>query len=685
MRLSYALLLAGLFLLGPASSWAGEELAKQPETKGKTDGPAVLAGIDVLEANHFQGLEGKRVGLLTNQSAVDGHGLSTIEVFRRAPNVKLTALFCPEHGLYGATTAGAPVQSSVDVGTGLPIYSLYDDARKPTPEMLKNIDVMVFDIQDIGVRSYTFISTLGLAMEACGEAGIEFYVLDRPNPLGGDRIEGMPLNPNFRSFVGMWDIPYVHGMTVAELAWMIHGEKWIKKRPPLTVVPMRAWRRFMQWEDTGMDWVPPSPHIPTVESAFGYAVTGLWGEFPDLNNGVGYTTPFNLLGAAKLDPFPLQKALAARDLPGFAFQAAYYRPYYGPSKDLLLGGVRVLYKDRAKANLMQGAMVLMEEMQKASGRNFFQSLTPEKAAFFDKLCGGDTVRLHFLAGKPAQELVDSWEPYLLDFRARRAKYLLYRSYLPLAHPVKAAPHQVAKPEPVPLPTPANPPAKAAAPLPVPVSEVPLPAPAPEPVAKAQAVPEPVAKAQAVPTPPPVPKPKPETVKRATAVPPPAPPPEPVKKAIAAPAMPAPAPAPQPVVPAKPVTPPPAPAQPAVTLPPPVPPPAPTPVIIEPAPRAPMPAATAPAPAPAPVVPAPAPVVPATPPPAPRLTPPAAAPRPAEPTVTIFPPQVMSPQAPLRGAPADGASAPAAGGQVPSTNAPAPTMEPLPPPPDFIGQ
>jgi uncharacterized protein YbbC (DUF1343 family) len=386
----------------------------------------VELGIDVLAANHFQGLEGKRVGLLTNQSGVNRYGISTIDVLRGAPNVQLVALYAPEHGVYGADLAGADVANAKDARTGLPVFSLYGDTRKPTPDMLKGIDVLVFDIQDIGCRSYTFISSMGLAMEACGEAGKEFYVLDRPNPLGGSRVEGMALDPKFRSFVGQWDIPYIHGLTVGELAYMIHDEKWIKARPKLTVVPMRGWTRDMTWNDSKLIWVPPSPHIPTPESALNYAVTGLWGEFPALNNGVGYTLPFSLIGAADIDRYALQKAMNRRNLAGFVFIPTLYKPFYGSLRDLLLSGLQVRYSDSAHADLMAGAMGLIEEIQKQYGHDLFTQLSPEKAAFFDKLCGGDSVRLHLTAQKPVQDLIDSWQPYLDDFKARRAKYLLYK-------------------------------------------------------------------------------------------------------------------------------------------------------------------------------------------------------------------------------------------------------------------
>ena len=226
----------------------------------------VRLGSEQLAANEFKELQGKRVGLITNPSGANHNGETTIELLRRAPGVRLLALFGPEHGVYGDVKAGERIPERTDARTGLPVHSLYGATRKPTPAMLQGLDVLVYDLQDTGVRSYTFISTMGLAMEACAEAGLEFVVLDRPNPLGGERVEGPPLDERFRSFVGQWNIPYAYGMTCGELARMINGEGWIKKPCALTVVPMTGWRRSMVWHDTGLPWVPTSPNVPRADS-----------------------------------------------------------------------------------------------------------------------------------------------------------------------------------------------------------------------------------------------------------------------------------------------------------------------------------------------------------------------------------------------------------------------------------
>lgn len=390
--------------------------------------PKVEVGIDVLAANNFRGLEGKRVGLITNQTGVSSSGRSTVEILKAAPNVNLVALYAPEHGVYGAELAGDHVASSRDARTGLPVFSLYGDTRKPTPAMLQGIDVLIYDIQDIGCRSYTYISTLGLAMEAAGEANIEFFVLDRPNPLGGNRVEGMPLDPKFRSFVGQWDIPYVYGLTPGELARMINAQKWIVKRPKLTIVPMRGWYRTMYWEDTGLPWVPTSPHIPTAETSFFYVITGLVGEGMPINHGIGYTLPFQLLGRDDFNAFNLADTLNGLKIQGVYFRPAFYKPFYGSLKDKMCQGVQIILTDKDQVNLSNLSVMLLEQVQKFTGGRFFTkevAPTTKGPSLFDKVAGGDALRRHFSEGKLAAELIASWQPSLEAFRKLREPYLIY--------------------------------------------------------------------------------------------------------------------------------------------------------------------------------------------------------------------------------------------------------------------
>ncbi|MDB6124403.1 MAG: hypothetical protein JWQ71_3396, partial [Pedosphaera sp.] len=291
----------------------------------------VKLGNEVLAQHGFKELQGKRVGLICNPSGVNGELESTIDILRSAKCVKLVALFGPEHGIYGDVPAGDKVEKRVDQRTGLPVHSLYGDKpekRKPSPEMLAGLDALVYDLQDTGCRSYTFISSMGLAMEACGEAGIEFIVLDRPNPLGGKRVEGPAVEEKFRSFVGKWDIPYVYGMTCGELARMINGERWIKKTCKLTVVPLHGWKRSMIWSDTGLPWVPTSPHVPHEDSPLFQVATGMIGETGKASIGVGYTLPFQCIAAPKLDAHKMADLINSYESPGVKFVPVTFKPYY---------------------------------------------------------------------------------------------------------------------------------------------------------------------------------------------------------------------------------------------------------------------------------------------------------------------------------------------------------------------
>jgi uncharacterized protein YbbC (DUF1343 family) len=405
------LLLAGLWLAGPLLH----------------AGPVKL-GIDVLEARQFAELKGKRVGLITNATGIDSNGNSTVDILLHAPGVQLVALFGPEHGVYGADWAGQYVESSTDAHTGLPVYSLYGPTKKPTPAMLKGIDVLVYDIQDIGCRSYTFISTMGLAMEAAGEAGIKFYVLDRPNPLNGNRVEGMMLDPSFRSFTCQWNIPYVYGLTPGELAYMIERSPgWIDKKPALTIVPMTGWYRSMYWEDTGLMWVPTSPHIPTSETALNYVATGFLGEAGGINHGIGYTLPFAVFGHPSFDSFALTDEFNQMQIPGVVFRPVTFKPFYGVFKDQLIKGSQIYYTDRDKVNLCNLAVRILYTMYHAPGTKMFRTSADGDSGpeAFDHIAGTDALRLALQNGKTPEDIITSWQPGLAAFREARRPYLLY--------------------------------------------------------------------------------------------------------------------------------------------------------------------------------------------------------------------------------------------------------------------
>lgn len=388
----------------------------------------VLLGNEVLAESGFKVLKGKRVGLLTNPSGVNRNLESTVDLLRSAPDVKLVALFGPEHGIYGDVNAGDKVKSSTDAHTGLTVHSLYPKS-KPTPEMLKDIDVLVYDLQDTGCRSYTFIATMGMAMEACAEAGVEFVVLDRPNPLGGVRIEGLPIEEKFRSGVSKWPVPYVYGLTCGELAQMINGEGWIAKPCKLTVVPLKNWKRSMVWNETRLPWVPTSPHVPHGESAMYLVATGMIGELGDTNVsiGVGYTLPFQTIAAPGVDMHKLAAAMNAYKLPGVRFQPVTYKPYYAAHKGKEVSGVQIYFTDATVAPLTAINFYGIEALQKVAGWDAFKTAVETKrgTGMFDKVNGSDKPRLQLQAGESAADIVGKWKAGEEAFRAKRAKYLLY--------------------------------------------------------------------------------------------------------------------------------------------------------------------------------------------------------------------------------------------------------------------
>lgn len=294
----------------------------------------VMLGIDVLEAEGFVALRGKRVGLLTNPAGVNRRGESTIDVLRRAPGVNLVALFGPEHGIYGNEKAEVPIDDNIDPRTGLPVYSLYGKTRKPTPRMLAGLDALIVDLQDIGTRSYTFTSSMLYVMAACFEAGIECIVLDRPNPLGGLKVDGPPLDAEWKSFVGAFRVPYVHGLTLGELARLAHASPGgltvpaaintpdeARLRGKLTVIPMRGWRRDMRWPETGLQWVPTSPYIQDFAAVVGYPMTGLGTYMGGFSHGFpGPLHPFRGISYRGKNIDFLERELTALRLPGLAYR-----------------------------------------------------------------------------------------------------------------------------------------------------------------------------------------------------------------------------------------------------------------------------------------------------------------------------------------------------------------------------
>lgn len=400
-------------------------------------GAGVKPGIEVLRERQFDVLQGKRVGLVTNPTGVDRQLKSTVDILFEAPEVQLVALYGPEHGVRGNAHAGDAVSNGKDERTGLPMYSLYGKTRKPSAEMLEGVDVLVYDIQDNGCRSYTYISTLGMLMEACAEQDKELVVLDRPNPLGGRKIEGCLAEEGYFSFVSQFAIPYLYAQTPGELALMLNAEAGkaagglnktgqLEKSCRLTVVPMEGWHRDMKWEDTGLEWVVASPHVQTGRTAYFYPQTGILGEFGFFNIGVGYTLPFELLGADWIDAQQLADSMNALNLPGLIFRPIFYKPFYSVYKGEQIQGVQIHLMDFDRACLTAVQFHLLEVLNRLyPAHRFFEECDSKRFRMFDLVCGTGYVRKQFGETYRWGDVVDYWMKDVEAYRARSQKYYLY--------------------------------------------------------------------------------------------------------------------------------------------------------------------------------------------------------------------------------------------------------------------
>ncbi len=355
----------------------------------------IQLGIDVLQQSQFAVLKNKRVGLITNQTGVNSKLKSTIDILHETPEVNLISLFGPEHGVRGNNKGGKLLKHYIDKRTNLPVYSLYGKSHKPNKEMLKGLDVLVYDIQDIGVRSYTYISTMGLAIEAASEFGLDFIILDRPNPLGGKKVEGNIVEPEFISFIGQFPIPYVYGLTVGELAKLLVGEKMVKtsKDFNLKVIPMKNWNRNMTWEDTKLQWIPTSPHIPHSYSPFFYPMTGILGELRSaISIGVGYTLPFQIIGAEWINSSELANYLNNQNILGLYFRPITFKPYYAFGKGKDLQGVQIHITDYNKINLMATQFYIMCALKELYPENDLLTITSNsEIKMFYKAIGTDKI------------------------------------------------------------------------------------------------------------------------------------------------------------------------------------------------------------------------------------------------------------------------------------------------------
>lgn len=387
----------------------------------------IQTGIEVLKNSNFKLLEGKRVGLITNPTGVDNQLKSTIDILHEAPNVNLVALFGPEHGVRGDVHAGDHVDNSSDPTTGLPVGSLYGKTRKATPDMLKGIDVLVYDIQDIGCRSFTYISTMGLAMEAAAENNIEFVVLDRPNPLGGLKVEGNLAENGYISFVSQFKIPYLYGLTCGELAQMLNEENMLAKQCKLTVVKMKGWKRKMDYTQTGLQWIPSSPHIPHAHSAFFYPVSGIVGELGYLSIGVGYTIPFQMFAADWIKAEEFASALNNLHLPGVHFRPMHLKPFYSVGAGTQMQGVQVHLTDYQKANLSEIQFYVMQVIaQLYPDKAVFANANEKRFDMFDKVSGSNQIRLLFAKNNRFEDIQAYWNKDVEAFKKLSKKYYLYK-------------------------------------------------------------------------------------------------------------------------------------------------------------------------------------------------------------------------------------------------------------------
>lgn len=369
-------------------------------------------------------LQGKRIALYSNHTGTVGDRHTLDLMLENGLNV--VNIFSPEHGFRGDADAGEHVSSGVDPVTGIPIVSLYGRGRAPLP--LDSVDVIVCDIQDVGLRYYTYYCTMLELMNAAGAAGKEFVVLDRPNPLGGDKVEGLCTDPDDLSFVGYLPIPYIYGLTPGELARMIVGEKMLKSDKPLrlTVIPMKGWERDMLFEDTAMPWVLPSPHLPTPQTAIFYPATGIAGELDYLSIGVGYTLPFRTFAAPWIDADKLASTLNSMEIPGVAFRPIHYKPYYGFRRGENLQGVELYVTDYDAAPLTLVQFYVMEALAQLYPDHKALADTPVKRlSMFDKVTGSKKVRPTFFKNYKVADLLPLWNRDLDSFKATKEKYHLY--------------------------------------------------------------------------------------------------------------------------------------------------------------------------------------------------------------------------------------------------------------------
>jgi len=378
----------------------------------------VRVGIETFLADVPRALRGKRVGLITNHTGIDRARASDIDLIAKHKHLKLVALLAPEHGIRGTAEAGEQVSDETDPRTGVPVYSLYmSEDRGPTPEMLKDVDVLVYDLQEVGGRTWTYVSTMALSMKAAARKGIPFVVLDRPNPIGGEIVEGALLDPRFQSFVGMYPIPARHGMTVGELATLFNRQYGIGA--DLIVARVRNWRRSQWFDETGLPWVNPSPNLRSLAALTSYPGS-VYFEGTNLTEGRGTARPFEQVGAPWLDAREVARVMNERRLPGIRFEAITMSvaPTAAKHKGQTIPAIRFAVTDRRAYRPVRTSLLLIDEIRRLHPRDFAWTAT------IDRLTGSDQVRLAIEGGR-LPSLLEEWDRQAAEFRQSRTPFLLY--------------------------------------------------------------------------------------------------------------------------------------------------------------------------------------------------------------------------------------------------------------------
>ncbi|OQX94965.1 hypothetical protein B6I21_07880 [candidate division KSB1 bacterium 4572_119] len=391
--------------------------------------PQIKIGLDVLMEEKLELISGKKVGVITNQTGIDSKGNHVIDLLFEAPGVELTALFGPEHGIRGDVEGGFKIKTNVDAKTGVPIFSIYGKTKKPTPQMLENIDVLIFDIQDVGTRFYTYISTMSLCMEAAAENNIQFLVLDRPNPITGTMVEGPVLDEEYKSFVGIHPIALRHGMTVGELAKMFNDEGWLANgvKADLKVIKMKNWRRDSWYDELGLKWIKPSPNMPSATAALLYPGMGLL-ETTNISEGRGTELPFINVGAPWINNSKLKQILDNADIPGIRVDTTSYIPVDMPGAAMnpkfegqLCRGLKLFITDPLKFPSVTFGLFLISAVQK-NHFDEFQWRSPRSPLI---MFGNNETPSAIENGEPPKKIIQSWQEKLDKFIQKRKRYLLY--------------------------------------------------------------------------------------------------------------------------------------------------------------------------------------------------------------------------------------------------------------------